>query len=340
MNTIHLIPNPKMFCSEIIGVSLIVTCAVFAHVKIGKTVLPYNQCASSQKIQTPATQPNVHKSYYENNCTKLETRFPSRVHNDPLVYIRQVILVFGGATLIVIYLMKTFRLARSFSDIAGWDVTIVSCIWNLIFAYAFGFVAVVFDWWFFFPDLITSHIWQIQNGQMVLGDVLFYPMAVIMGYTMIILVTRLKNPLKSDAFDTFAKIIWFTIALIIALFGITFGSAVMKGMIYWLYLPFGIAGMMLYKKFTGFELWSLTGLFVICEFVWDASARIRGIWIFPDSITHPDLYFKEITFFSIFGYPVMWQPEMTQMAFMSGMICLVFFHLSRHMLNKKDIVRI
>jgi hypothetical protein len=339
MSTPHLIHNPKILCGEIIGVSLILTFTLFVHVNVGKSAVRHNQPGHLQTIQTESSSPNVHTSYYNKNNKHLELRFPLRIHNDPFVYIRQVLLVFGGATLFIFYLIRTLKLERSFTDIAGWDVTIVSCIWNLIFAYAFGFVAVVFDWWFFFPDLITSHIWQIQRSQMVLGDVLFYPMAVIMGYSIIILVTRLNSPIESVVFDTFIKIIWFTIAITIALFGITFGSAVMKGMIIWLYIPFGIAGLILYNKFTGFELWSSTGLFVICEFGWDSAARIRGIWIFPDSLTHPALYFKEVCIFSIGNFPVIWQPEMTQMAFISGMICLVFFHLSRYMLNKKDIKR-
>lgn len=233
--------------------------------------------------------------------------------------------------------MKRFRLQKSFSEIAGWDVSFVCCGMNLIFAYAFGFVAVVYDWWFFFPDLITKHIWQIQKGQMVLGDVLFYPMATIMGHIMILLVVRIKNPLRSIQLDTIFKTVWFMISITICLFGITFGSIVTKGMISWLYIPFGIAGLILYKKYSGFELWSLTVLFILCEFAWDAFARIRGIWIFPDSSTHPGLYFNEIIICNIGKYPIVWQPEMTQMAFMSGMICLVFYHMSRFLLNKGDL---
>jgi hypothetical protein len=303
-----------------------------------QSVGPDTHFVKKQSAQLLNTH-NVHSIYYEKNMSKLEQRFPFRKHNDPLAYIKQVFIVFGGATLIVLFLMKKIRLQKSFNEISGWDVSFVCCGLNLIFAYAFGFVAVIYDWWFFFPDLITKHVWVIQKGQMVLGDILFYPMATIMGHATILLVTRIKNPLRSEQLDTFLKVVWFTITITIIFFGVTFGSTVTKGMISWLYIPFGIAGLFLYKKYTGFELWSVTGLFVICEFAWDAAARIRGTWIFPDSSTHPGLYFKEIYLYTIGKYPLIWQPEMTQMAFMSGMICLVFFHLSRYLLNREDIHR-
>lgn len=292
---------------------------------------------TKQSAQLVNTQQNVHTIYYKKNMEKLEQRFPFRKHNDPLAYINQVFIVFGGASLIVLSLMKKIRLQKSFKEVSGWDVSFVCFSLNLIFAYAFGFVAVVYDWWFFFPDLITKHVWVIQKGQMVLGDILFYPMATMMGYATILLVTRMKNPLRSEQLDTFLKVVWFMITISVILFGMTFGSMVTKGMISWLYIPFGIAGLLLYKRYTGFELWSVTGLFVLCEFAWDAVARIRGIWIFPDSSSHPGLYFEEICLCTIGRYPLIWQPEMTQMAFMSGMICLVFFHLSRYLLNREDI---
>ena len=254
-----------------------------------------------QSDRSTVTQENIHDTYYRENKDKLEQRFPFRKHNDPLVYIHQVFFVFGGATLVVLAFMKKFRLQKPFSEISGWDVSLVCCSLNLIFAYAFGFVAVVYDWWFFFPDLITKHIWQIQKGQMVLGDILFYPMATIMGHVTILLVIRIKNPLQSEELDTFFKVVWFMITITVILFGVTFGSTVTKGMISWLYIPFGIAGLLLYKKYSGFELWSVTGLFVVCEFVWDAVARIRGIWIFPDTSTHPEIL---STIFNIFCYIV------------------------------------
>jgi hypothetical protein len=304
-----------------------------------QNVLPNVHFAMPQSAQSLSTQQNVHDKYYRENKNNLELRFPFRKHNDPLTYIKQVFIVFGGATLIVLGFMKKFRLQKSFKEISGWDVSFVCCSLNLIFAYAFGFVAVVYDWWFFFPDLITKHIWQIQKGQMVLGDILFYPMATIMGHVAILFVTRIKSPIRSGLLDTILKIIWFAITITVISFGVTFGSTVTKGMISWLYIPFGIAALLLYKKYRGFELWCVTGLFVLCEFGWDAAARIRGTWIFPDSSTHPGLYFKEIYLCTICKCPLVWQPEMTQMAFMSGMICLVFFHLSRYLLNREDIKR-
>lgn len=279
---------------------------------------------------------NVHEKFYEKNKEDLEKRFPLRKHNDPLVYIRQIFYVFGGAIVVIIALMKQLKLRRSYKEIAGWDVSIVCCLLNLIFAYAFGFVAVVNDWWFFFPDLITSHIWQIQQGQMVLGDVLFYLLATIMGHLAVIVVIRMDTYISSERLDSLSKAIWFLIAFTMVLFGITFGSTVMKGMIYWLYIPFGITGLIFYNKYKGFELWSLTGLFIVCEFGWDLLARIKGIWIFPETSTHPGLYFNEITLFTVGKYPLIWQPEMTQMAFMSGMICIVFFQFSRFLLQKKE----
>jgi hypothetical protein len=291
------------------------------------------------ELSQKTPEPNVHDKFYEKNKENLENRFPLRKHNDPLIYIHQVFYVFGGAIIFIIALMKRLKMRRSYKEIAGWDVSIICCASNLIFAYAFGFVAVVNDWWFFFPDLITSHIWQIQQGQMVLGDVLFYLMATIMGHLAILMVVRMALSFPSELIDNLSKAIWFLIIITIILFGITFGSIVMRGMIYWLYIPFGITGIIFYKKYTGLELWSLTGLFILCEFGWDVFARIRGIWIFPDSSTHPGLYFNEITLFCIGKYPLIWQPEMTQMAFMSGMICIVFFHFSRFLLQKKEIVQ-
>jgi hypothetical protein len=339
MNRIHLISNSKITCGEVLEASLILTFAFFLVNSGKQTIQPYGHIAQPQVVKPMVCQPNVHDIYYKANNNRLEKRFPFRRHNDPLAYIRQVFFVFGGATLMVLAFMKLYRKKKPFAEVAGWDVSLVCCTFNLIFAYAFGFVAVVNDWWFFFPDLITSHIWQIQKGQMVLGDVLFYPMATIMGYATIIFVTRIQSPIRSRQLDLLLKAVWYIIAMTVIFFGITFGSTVMKGMISWLYIPFGIAGLVFYKKYTGVELWTVTSIFLVCEFAWDAVARIKGIWIFPDASTHPGLYIKEILVCTIGKYPLVWQPEMTQMAFMSGMISLVFFHLARYLLNKSDIIR-
>jgi hypothetical protein len=337
MNYQHALSSSKALFGEILEASLIISFSVLL-IEQTKYISVSDACHTENILQGKIdTSENIHQKYYSLHKEALEQRFPFRKYNDPLAYIRQVLIVFGSATLGIIILIKRLRLHRSFREVAGWDVAFVSCMLNLIFAYAFGFVAVVNDWWFFFPDLITSHVWEIKNGQMVLGDILFYPMATIMGFTTIILVTRIQNPLQHQPFDTLLKTIWFTVAFTVILFGVTFGSIVTKGMIFWLYIPFCTAGILLYKRYSGFELWSVTTLFIGCEFLWDIFARIRGIWIFPDNSTHPGLYFNEITLLTIFNIPVIWQPEMTQMAFMSGMICIVFFHLSRHLLNKGDL---
>lgn len=337
MNYQHALSSSKALLGEILEASLIVS---FSVLLIEQTkYLSFSDTSHTENISqaTIDSSENVHEIYYANHKSALEKRFPFRKHGDPLTYIRQVLVVFGSATLALLILIKRMRLYRSFREVAGWDVAVVSCALNLIFAYAFGFVAVVNDWWFFFPDLITSHLWIIKNGQMVLGDILFYPMATIMGFTTIILVSRLQNPIRHQSIDTSLKVLWFTIALTVILFGVTFGSIVAKGMIFWLYIPFCTAGVLFYNRYSGFELWSVTVLFIGCEFLWDIYARIRGIWIFPDYSTHPGLYSNEITLFTIANTPVIWQLEMTQMAFMSGMICIVFFHLARHLLNKKPL---
>jgi hypothetical protein len=334
MNYQHALSSSRALFGEILEASLIVSFSVLL-IEQAKSI-PVSETCHTENSSDPTmySRENVHDTYYAKHKESLEQRFPLRMHHDPLAYIRQVLIVFGSATLGILILIKRLRLKYSFREVSGWDVALVSCTLNLIFAYAFGFVAVVNDWWFFFPDLITSHIWKIQNGQMVLGDILFYPMATLMGFTTIILVTRMQNPIRRQSIDTLLKILWFTIAFTIILFGITFGSIVTKGMIFWLYIPFCTAGILLYNRFNGFELWSVTTLFIGCEFLWDVFARIRGIWIFPDHSTHPGLYLNEISLFTFYNIPVIWQPEMTQMAFMSGMICLVFYHLARHLLNK------
>jgi len=334
MNYQHALSSSKALFGEILEASLIVSFSVLL-IEQTKIISVYETC-HTENISHPAiySKENVHDTFYAHHKESLEQRFPFRKHNDPLAYIRQVMIVFGSATFGILIFIKRLRLKYSFKEISGLDVAFVSYMLNLIFAYAFGFVAVVNDWWFFFPDLITLHIWKIQSGQMVLGDILFYPMATVMGLTTIILVTRMQNPIRLQSIDTLLKTLWFTIAFTVILFGVTFGSIVTKGMIFWLYIPFCAAGILFYNRYNGFELWSVTVLFVGCEFLWDVFARIRGIWIFPDHSTHPGLYLNEITLFTINKIPVIWQPEMTQMAFMSGMICLVFFHLTRHLLNK------
>jgi hypothetical protein len=334
MNYQHTLSSSKALLGEILEASLIVSFSVLL-IEQTRCISDYDTCHTESISHAGIDSiENIHETFYTNHKEILEKRFPFRKHNDPLTYIRQVLIVFGSATLGILIFIKRLRLQRTFKDVSGWDVAFVSCALNLIFAYAFGFVAVVNDWWFFFPDLITPHIWTIQRGQMVLGDILFYPMATIMGFTTIILVTRMQTPIKRQSLDTLLKTLWFTIAFTVILFGVTFGSMVTKGMIYWLYIPFCTAGILLYNRYSGFELWSVTTLFIGCEFLWDVFARIRGIWIFPDQSTHPGLYFNEIALFTINNIPVIWQPEMTQMAFMSGMICIVFFHLARHLLNK------
>lgn len=280
---------------------------------------------------------NVHDNYYSDNREILESRFPFRKRNDPLVYIRQVFYVFGGAILFMLIFLKISNPVKSLHNVTSWDISLLCITLNLIFSYVFGFVAVFNDWWFFFPDLITGNVWQIKRGQMVLGDVLFYPMAVMMGHVGVLVVKRLQNPIRHMNLDNFLKVLWFTVALAVTLWGLNFGLSVMKSMIYFLYIPFCIIGILLYKKYTGFELWSVTLLFVLCEFLWDLFARIRGIWIFPDSSTHPELYLNEITFGRIGSFPLVWQPEMTQMAFSSGIICLVFFHLASLFLRKDSL---
>ncbi len=334
MNYQHALSSSKALFGEILEASLIVSFSVLLIEQtryISGNNTYHTESVSYDKIDS---KDNVHETYYSKNKETLEKRFPFRKHNDPLAYIRQVLIVFGSATLGILIFIKRLCLKHRFKDVSGWDVAFVSCTLNLIFAYAFGFVAVVNDWWFFFPDLITSHIWKIQSGQMVLGDILFYPLATIMGFTTIILVTRMENPIRLQSLDTLLKTVWFTLAFTVILFGVTFGSVVAKGMIFWLYIPFCTAGILFYNRYSGFELWVVTTLFLGCEFLWDVFARVRGIWIFPDHGTHPGLYFNEITLFTFNNLPVIWQPEMTQMAFVSGMICIVFFHLARHLLNK------
>lgn len=325
----------KVHHSELIGLAIITTIAVSLN-GLGKVFPASGRSLPSRVVETRQIKySNVHEKYYADNWQLLEERFPERKTNEPFVYIKQVFCVFGGAIIMMLAISRKIRFEKSFSQVTSWDVTALCCILNLIFAYAFGFTAVVNDWWFFFPDLITGIIWQIRNGQMVLGDVLFYPFATVMGHLAVILTLRMKDPLNNSRLDALLKAVWFTILFTVALFAIIFGSTVMQGMVKWLYFPFGLAGLIFYRKFTAFQLWSTTLLFVICEFLWDVVSRVKGIWIFPDYTTHPGLYCKEILLFRIGDFPVIWQPEMTQMAFVSGLICIVFFHTARYLLNKK-----
>jgi len=274
--------------------------------------------------------PNIHEEYYDEHKEHLDDRFSDRKKNDTWLYIKQNIIIFGSAIIFLITLLKSkINYARTYTEVAGWDITFTCCTMNLIFAYAFGFVAVVNDWWFFFPDLFSGIFWNIGNGHMVLGDVIFYILATIMGHLAIIFTMRLHKEHQSTRRDNFLKFLWFVPALIIALFSITFGSDVSKGMVLWLYFPFGLFGVLLYNRFNAFDIWFPTAVFVICEFIWDAIARVMGVWIFPDATTNPGLYVSEITFFHLGKYPVIWQPEMTQMSYISGLICLVFFLAAR-----------
>jgi hypothetical protein len=173
----------------------------------------------------------------------------------------------------------------------------------------------------------------------VLGDVMFYLLAVVMGHCAQIVAARANLRARSDHFENVCKISWFAIALPIAALGIALGSPVMRDMVLWLYLPFGVLAILLFKRFNAFQLWFPTIVFVACEFPWDAGARIMGTWIFPHVTSQAGLYLDEITFFHIGKYPIVWQPEMTQMAFISGMISLMFFLLSRVLFDEVAKVR-
>lgn len=289
---------------------------------------------------------NVQNDYYKDNKDQLEQRFPDRVRDDKYLYLRQTIVVFGSAIVaFLVLLFSKIKYRKKYGEVAGLDVSIAACVLNLIFAYAFGFVAVVNDWWFFFPDSITRFMWHMPNAHgavpdhayMVLGDIIFYLLATIMGHLIVVFVLRLGKPIAQPRLDAACKFLWFTLLFTIGLFGITFGSRVMQGMVAWLYIPFGLFALLFYNKFTALQIWIPTAAFVVCEFAWDAVARIRGVWIFPDATTHPGLYIKEILLFHAGKYPVIWQPEMTQMAFVSGMICLVFLFLARVLLRGEQL---
>jgi hypothetical protein len=289
---------------------------------------------------------NIQQEYYDANKDHLEERFPDRKKGDSTLYLRQNFIVFGSAIVgLLILLFSKIKFQKKYGEVAGPDVSITACLLNLIFAYAFGFVAVVNDWWFFFPDSITRFMWHIPNahggtpdhGYMVLGDIVFYILATIMGHLAVIFILRISKPISHPHWDALGKLLWFTIFFTVGLFGITFGSRVMQGMVTWLYLPFGLFALLFYKKYTAFQIWFPTALFIVCEFAWDAFARIKGVWIFPDATTHPGLYIPEITLFHAGRYPIIWQPEMTMMAFGSGMICLVFFFLARVLVREDAI---
>ncbi|MBN1308042.1 MAG: hypothetical protein JXA18_09010 [Chitinispirillaceae bacterium] len=281
---------------------------------------------------------NVHVEHYNRNKEHLEKRFPLRSRNKPWIYVYLCIIVFGAFILTLLSLLKCKKFPKSYREIAGWDVTIATCVLNLVFAYGFGFVAVVNDWWFFFPDLHTGIIWKIGNGQMVLGDVVFYVLAVIMGHCAVIIGARAALQLRPAKAEALLKGTWILIAMTIVVFGMPFGSQVMKGMVLWLYIPFGLFSVILFRRYTALQIWLPTLVFITCEFLWDIFARIYGIWIFPDAATHPGLYFKEILLFQVGTYPIIWQPEMTQMAFISGMISLTFFLGARTILRDDPIV--
>ena len=260
------------------------------------------------------------------------------MRNKPWIYVYLCVLVFGAFILTLLALLKFMKFPKSYREAAGWDVSVAACVLNLVFAYGFGFVAVVNDWWFFFPDLHTGITWNIGNGQMVLGDVVFYVLAVIMGHCAVIFSARVAVRMKSATAEGLLKGIWLLIALTIVVFGMPFGSRVMRGMVLWLYLPFGLFAVLFFRRYTAVQLWLPTLVFVTCEFPWDVFARIYGIWIFPDAATHPGLYFKEILLFNAGVHPIIWQPEMTQMAFVSGMSSLTFFLIARTILRNDPIV--
>jgi hypothetical protein len=281
---------------------------------------------------------NPHVAYFIRYRELLEKRFPFRLRNKPLIYIQLCFVVFGAFILTLCALLRYIKFPKSYQEVAGWDVTLTACVFNLIFAYGFGFVAVVNDWWFFFPDLDTGIAWKIGNGHMVLGDVIFYVLAVIMGHCAVIVGARAALRMQSAMAEGVLKGAWILIAVTIVVFGMPFGSPVMKGMALWLYLPFGLFAVLFFRRYTAFQVWLPTAVFIVCEFLWDILARIYGIWIFPDATTHPGLYFSEILLFKAGAYPIIWQPEMTQMAFISGMISLTFFLGARTMLRNDPIV--
>ena len=288
---------------------------------------------------------NIHQKYYDENEEHLEKRFPYRKKGNKYLYLIQNILVFGSAIIGLIALLRSkISFQRSYRDVCGIEVSIAACVLNLIFAYGFGFVAVVNDWWFFFPDAFSNIMWHIpmmdgsttNHGYMVLGDVVFYILATIMGHLAVIFVLRLEKPVKHRHLDALGKLLWFLILFTVGIFGITFGSQVMQGMVKWLYIPFGLAAVMFVQRYNAVQLWFPTGVFIVCEFIWDAVARIMGVWIFPDATTNPGLYIPEITLFHLGRFPVIWQPEMTQMAYVSGMICLTFYLVSHRYIRGGD----
>ena len=283
---------------------------------------------------------NSYQAYFIQYRELLTKRFPFRFYNRPWIYIQQCLIVFGAFIIVLFILLRTMRFRRTFREAAGWDVTLAACLLNLVFAYGFGFVAVLNEWWFFFPDLDTGIFWRIGGAEMVLGDVVFYVLAVAMGQLAVIVAIRCSKieALPASRSDKLLKLLWFLIMLIVAVLGVSFGSQVMEGMVLWLYLPFGLLGLLYFRRYSALQLWFPTLVFIVCEFLWDVASRIAGIWIFPDGITHPGLYFSEIVLFHAGKFPIIWQPEMTQMAFMSGMICLAFFLTARTFLRREPVV--
>ncbi len=324
-----------LVCNFIIGLAVLSTGEPSPQViPSGSKVLQLNPDTSNSSGDSGC----IHEEYYSANAVWLERRFPHRKQGDMHLYIRQVVIVFGSAIAGLFLLLRSkIKPRKTYREIAGWDVSITTCTLNLIFAYAFGFVAVTNDWWFFFPDSFTGITWHLPNahgripdhGYMILGDVVFYLMATLMGHLAVIYVFRTDKPVRQHKANAVGKFAWFLVVFIVGLFGLVFGSEVMQGMVLWLYIPFGLGAIVFYRYYSALQVWFVTILFVLCEFLWDVAARVMGVWIFPDSSTHPGLYIKEIVLFSAGGYPVTWQPEMTQMAFVSGMICLVFFFLAR-----------
>jgi hypothetical protein len=280
------------------------------------------------------------QKYYLMFRELLEKRFPFRIKGNRFLYFIQCFVVFGAFILALLLLMKSkIRFRKTFQEVAGWDVFIAAVFLNVIFSYGFGFFADQNNWWLFFPDAIIGKTVSFgSHGWMIIEDVLFYFLAVVMGQTALVVAMRLRTPFQDSKADNVLKLLWFVLCLTIVVFGVPFGSLVMRQMICWLYLPFGLLGLMTCKKYTWFHLWFITLLFVVCEFGWDVIARILGVWIFPDPSTRPGLYFTEIILFHIGKFPVVWQPEMTQMAFISGQSTLAFYFFARLFLRKEPLI--
>ena len=282
---------------------------------------------------------NELQKYYLMFRELLEKRFPFRIRGNKFLYFFQCFVVFGAFILALLIFMKSkIRFRYTFREIAGWDVFIVAVILNVAFSYGFGFFADQNSWWLFFPDAVIGMIVSIGGqGWMIIEDVLFYLLAVVMGQTALVFAMRLRTPFQDSKADGLLKLLWFALWLTIVVFGMPFGSLVTRQMVCWLYLPFGLLGLLTCMRYSWFHLWFVTLLFVVCEFGWDVMARILGVWIFPDPSTRPGLYFTELVLFHFGKLPIVWQPEMTQMAFISGQSTLAFYFLARLFLRNEPV---